>query len=428
MNISRRELLRAGVGATAASAALPAQEFVRDEGQSGSKLPPAFDGIRPLGDRVRPVTAQEFQGRIEKAQRLMTQTKPDFAALYLTPGTSLAYFSGIRWDLSERLMALVVPRSGDPLAVCPGFEEGRLREKLQWPIEVRVWQEDESPYGVIAKWLAERGIRTGRVAVEETTRYVFFDGLRQAASNLEFVSGDPITHACRARKSDHELELMRLACSATFDVYKATFASLREGITQRQVATMMAQGFSKMGLTGYGLVLFGPAAALPHGTREEQTLKEGEGVLIDGGCEVEGYQSDVTRTSSLGKASDKLQRAFETVRKAQDAALAAAIAGHECGTVDDAARAVVTQAGFGPGYKYFTHRLGHGLGMDGHEYPYLVRGSHILLEAAMTFSDEPGIYVPGDYGLRCEDDMVIQESGGAQLLTPYFQQSLDQPI
>jgi Xaa-Pro dipeptidase len=322
----------------------------------------------------------------------------------------------------------MIPREGASLMICPGFEEGRLREQLRWPIELRVWQEDESPYALVAKWLTERGIRTGRVGVEETTKFVFFDGLRQAAPSLEYASGNPVTVGCRAQKSEHELELMRLACSVTFDVYKATFASLREGMTQSEVSKMISRAYQKMGLEGYGIVLFGPAASLPHGTREEQVLREGAGVLIDGGTRVEGYESDVTRTSALGKPPDKLQRAFEIVRKAQDAALAAAIAGRECGSVDDAARKVIVDAGFGPGYKYFTHRLGHGIGMDGHEAPYLVRGNQTILKPRMTFSDEPGIYVAGDYGLRCEDVMVIGESGEAKLLTPGFAPSLETPI
>jgi Xaa-Pro dipeptidase len=264
--------------------------------------------------------------------------------------------------------------------------------------------------------------------VEETTRYTFFDRMRLAAPSLNFVSADPITIGCRAQKSPHELEFMRLACAATFDVYKALFASLKEGLTQRQVGGLLEQGFEKMGLQGEALVLFGPSAALPHGTREEQILREGMGVLIDGGTQIEGYPSDITRTGVLGKPTEKLQRAFEIVRGAQDAALAAAVAGHECGSVDDAARKVITDAGFGPNYKYFTHRLGHGIGLDEHEWPYLVRGNKTILKPNMTFSNEPGIYVVGEYGLRCEDDMVIAESGPAQLLTAGFQPSLEKPI
>ena len=180
-------------------------------------LPPAFDKMQALGGRVKPIRVDELQGRIAHAQKLMTNASPRFDSMYVTSGTTMAYFVGTPWGLSERIVALMIPREGDPLMICPGFEEGRLREQLRWPIEVRVWQEDESPYALLAKWLAERGIRTGRVGVEETTRYVFFDGLRQAAPSLEYASGNPVTVGCRAQKSEHELELMRLACSVTCD-------------------------------------------------------------------------------------------------------------------------------------------------------------------------------------------------------------------
>jgi Xaa-Pro dipeptidase len=391
-------------------------------------LPPAFASLKPLGDRVKPIRADELQGRITHAQQLMTDAKPRFEALYVTPSTTLVYYTGIHWWPSERILALLIPRQGNPLVVSPAFEEGRLREQMRWPIEIRVWQEDESPYALVEKWFAERGIRTGQIGTEETTRYVFFDGLRHAGTSLDYLSGDPITVGCRAQKSEHELELMRLACSATFDVYKATFTSLREGMTQREVADWVVRGYAQMGLRGEASVFFGPSSALPHGSREEQILREGVGVMIDDGTTVEGYQSDVTRMGVLGKPPEKLQHAFEIVRNAQNAAVAAAVAGHECGSVDDAARKVITDAGFGPGYKYFSHRLGHGIGMDGHEWPYLVRGNRTILKPGMTFSNEPGIYVVGDYGLRCEDDMVISESGAAELLTRGFQPSLENPI
>jgi len=434
MTISRRKVLQAASLASigAATAATLASSSLRgapaQQNPSASSLPPAFASLKPLGDRVKPIRPEEYQQRVALAQKLMTDAKPQFQALYITPGTSLFYFAGIRWWPSERILALLIPRQGDPFLVCPAFEEGRLREQLHWPIEIRTWQEDDSPFAVAAKGLVDRGVTQGQVGVEETTRYTFFDRMRLAAPSLTFVSADPITIGCRVQKSDHELEFMRLACAATFDVYKALFASLREGMTQREVGHMLERGFAKMNLEGDALVLFGPSAALPHGTREEQTLREGMGVLIDGGTVIEGYPSDITRTGVLGKPTAQLQRAFEIVRGAQDAALAAAVAGHECGSVDDAARKVISDAGFGPNYKYFTHRLGHGIGLDEHEWPYLVRGNKTILKPGMTFSNEPGIYVVGEYGLRCEDDMVIAESGPAQLLTAGFQPSLEKPI
>src|SRR5580658_10903453 len=433
MRFSRRDLFKTAAlalgGVTVRTAFSRSGLEQRPTEQAAEQpLPPAFASLKPLGDRVKPIRAEELQARVAHAQQLMTDSKPRFEALYVTPGTTLVYYTGIHWWPSERILAFLVPRQGDPLLVTPAFEEGRLREQMRWPVEVRVWQEDESPYPIIEKWLAERGIRTGQVGVEATTRYVFFDGLHRAATSLDYTSGDPITVGCRAQKSAHELELMRLACSATCDVYKAVFASLREGMTQREVSELATRGYARMGLQGEASVFFGPSSALPHGSREEQVLREGVGVMIDDGTTVEGYQSDVTRMGVLGKPPEKLQHAFEIVRNAQNAALAAAVAGHQCGSVDDAARKVITDAGFGPGYKYFSHRLGHGIGMDGHESPYLVRGNRTILEPGMTFSNEPGIYVVGDYGMRCEDDMVIAESGEAQLLTPGFQPSLETPV
>jgi Xaa-Pro dipeptidase len=426
MPISRRTLLTTGLkaGALFATASPGAAASQRD-------LPAAFDALKPIGDRVRPITTAEFQGRIQLAQRLMTEAKPPFAALYLTPGSSLYYYTGIRWALTERLLAMVIPRQGDPAIVCPAFEEARLRELLPGSVgslEVRAWQEDEDPSTLAAQWLRERGLRTGRIAIEETTRFTFYDALRRAAPALEYVSGDPVTIGCRARKSTHELELMRLACEATFDVYRAVFSSLREGMTQRDIAALVAQGFQRMGLSGGALVLLGEWAALPHGTTQPQRLAAGQVVLIDGGTSVEGYASDVTRCTVLGKPADKLRRAFDTVRKAQDAALATARRGRLAGSVDDAARAVITMAGYGKDYATFTHRVGHGIGLDGHEHPYLVRGSKVVLEPGMTFSNEPGIYVRGDFGLRLEDDMVIAEEGSAQLLTSGFSPSLEHPM
>jgi len=391
-------------------------------------LPPAFSALKPLGSRAHPIAADEFYGRLQHAQKLMSELAPKYDALFFAPGTSLYYFTGVRWGISERLLALVLPHAGKPILVVPAFEEGRLREKLQFPAEVRVWQEDDSPTKIAAAALGDRGIRTGRVGVEETASFTFLDHLRGAAPGFEYVSADPVTIACRERKSAHELELMRLACAATCDVFRAVFASLKEGMSQEDIGKLVEGGFSKMGLHGGALVLLGASAALPHGTIKPQKLNDGEVVLIDGGCTVDGYQSDVTRTGIFGKAPEKVARVYEIVRKAQDAALDAARSGRLSGTVDDAARKVITDAGYGPDYKYFTHRLGHGIGLDGHEHPYLVRGSKTVLEPGMTFSNEPGIYIPGEFGMRCEDDMVIAADGPAQLLTPGFPVSLDKPL
>ena len=297
-----------------------------------------------------------------------------------------------------------------------------------YPAEVRVWQEDESPSKLIASALTDRKINGGRIGIEERLPFTFYEHIREATPGCTLVSADAVTIGCRAIKSNHELELMRLACEATIAVYREVFGSLKEGMTQDDIGKMISAGFGKMELRGDALVLIGASAALPHGSKMPQKLKDGDVVLIDGGCVVEGYESDVTRTGVFGKPTGKVQQVYEIVRKAQDAALDAARAGKLSGTVDDAARAVITTAGDGPDYKFFTHRLGHGIGLDGHEHPYLVRGSKTVLAPGMTFSNEPGIYIPGEFGVRCEDDMVITSDGPAQLLTAGFQVSLEKPL
>jgi Xaa-Pro dipeptidase len=421
--LTRRQLLRS----TAAIAALaPASTFA--QANNDRALRPSFPALKPLNTRVRPISQAEYQERVARAQQLLAEQRPQLDALFVAPGTSLFYFTGVHWWPSERLLGLLILRKGEPLVVCPGFEEARLREQLRIPAEVQVWQEDESPTKLAASALADRGLRTARIGVEEATMFTFYDHLRQAAHGLEFTSADPVTIACRGVKSAHELELMHLACEATCDVYRAVFASLKEGMSQGDVSALVEAGYAKMGLRGDAMVLFGAAAALPHGTTKPQTLREGDVVLIDDGCKVEGYCSDVTRTGIFGKPTEKIQRAFEIVRKAQDAALDAARKGRLSGTIDDAARGVITAAGYGPDYKFFTHRLGHGIGLDGHEHPYLVRGSKTTLMPGMTFSNEPGLYIPGEFGVRCEDVMVIAEDGAAQLLTPEFQVSLEKPL
>ena len=422
---TRRNFLQ--LSAAAAPALLLQMPQTESAGKQ-SELPPAFANLKPLGDRVHPIQPSEFLARLAHAQDRMASAKPAYSALFLAPGTGLYYFTGIHWGLSERLLALIIPKTGQPILIVPAFEEGRLRERLKFPIEIRTWQEDQSPTKIAADALADRAIRTGQLGVEETVGFSFYDHFRHAAPGFDFVSADPITIACRARKSPQELDLMRAACDATFDVFTAVFASLKEGLSQADIAKMVEDGFAKMNLQGAALTLIGESAALPHGTQKPRTLQSGDLVLIDGGCKLEGYESDVTRTGAFGTPAKQAVEVFEIVRRAQNAALDAARAGKLSGTVDDAARKVITDAGYGPDYKFFTHRLGHGLGLDGHEHPYLVRASTTTLEPGMTFSNEPGIYIPGHFGLRCEDDMVIAPDGPAKLLTRGFQASLEKPL
>ena len=362
--------------------------------------------------QARPITADERRARVEKARKLMVDQKID--ALMLCQGTSLVYFTSIRWGGGERLFSAIIPAKGEPFFVCPAFEEDRAREQIalgpfKGTADVRTWHEHESPYELVAKGLRDRGITTGRVGVEETVDFVFSNGVARAARGLEVVSGTPITAGCRMIKDAHELELMQLASDVTLKAYEAAYKALKEGMTQNDFARLVSQAHSQLGFNGSAGVQVGEFSALPHGSITPQTVREGTILLIDGGCNVEGYQSDLSRTFVLGKPTDKMKRVFEIERRAQDAALAAAKPGVPCENVDAAARKVIVDAGYGPDYKFFTHRVGHGIGMDGHEWPYLVRGNTLPLAPGMTFSDEPGIYIRGEFGVRLEDDMVITQ-------------------
>lgn len=398
--------------------------------QPGEALPPSIAALQSQKDRARPITTEERRARMEHARRLMREQSLD--AIMLTGGTSMVYYANIRWGLSERLLAVVLPRNGEPFVVCPAFEEERAREQAATgPLggagtEFLTWQEDENPYALVASGLRARGAASGRVGMEETVRFVFADGVAHAAPALQVVSATPVTAGCRGVKDLHELELMRLANHVTLAAYEATWKALHDGMTQQDVARLIAAAHQKLGFSGGASVQTGPYSALPHGSATPQVIHEGTILLLDGGCSVEGYSSDISRTFVLGKATDKMKRVFEIEHRAQSAALAAARPGVPCEAVDAAARTVITDAGYGPGYKYFTHRVGHGIGMDGHEWPYLVKGNTLPLQAGMTFSDEPGVYIRGEFGVRLEDDMMITENG-AELFTPQSP-SLEDPF
>jgi Xaa-Pro dipeptidase len=378
--------------------------------------------------QARPVTVDERRARVEKACRLMASAGMD--GLLLAGGTSLVYFAGVRWWISERFFGIVVPAKGAPFVVCPAFEEDRAHEQLALgpfgDAEVRTWHEDEDPYAIVGSALRNRGIGTGKLGVEETTRFVFSDGIAKAAPALTLVSGTPVTSGCRGVKDAHEIELMRLAAQVTIKAYEAAWRAIQPGMTQADFGRMVSQAHQQLGFQGSAGVQVGEYSALPHGSSTPQVLREGTILLIDGGCSVEGYSSDISRTFVIGKATDRMKQVFDVTRRAQDAALAAARPGVPCEAVDAAARKVITDAGFGPDYKYFTHRLGHGMGMDGHEWPYLVRGNTVPLAPGMTFSNEPGIYIRGEFGVRVEDDMLITENG-AELFTKQSP-SLEQPF
>ena len=395
---------------------------------SEADLPPSIARLVSWADRARPITTEERAGRVENAKRLMRAQ--GMSALAMCGGTSLVYFTNVRWGGGERLFSVVVPVEGDAFVVCPAFEEDRAREQLALgPLggsQVYTWEEHESPYERVAQGLRDRGITSGRLGAEETMQFRFSNGIATAAPAIDVVDATPVTAGCRGVKDDHEIELMKLANEVTLTAYKATYHAMEEGMTQGDVGALISAAHARLGFTGGASVQTGEWSALPHGSITPQVIREGTILLIDGGCGVEGYRSDMSRTFVLGQPTDIMRERFEIELEAQTAAHAAAGPGVLPEDVDAAARKVIEDAGYGPGYTYFTHRVGHGIGMDGHEWPYLVQGNQTPLVKGNTFSDEPGIYVPGEFGVRLEDCMYITDDG-AELFTPQSP-SLDDPF
>ena len=412
--MDRRRFFSTGAAA-AALAGLGTNRALADEGADKAKI--HFDAatVKAMRDRIKPIAADEYQARQENARRLMKENGLD--AVFVEGGTALAYFTGLRWWLSERLFAMVLPQKGEPFFIAPKFEEGRAREKLGKEVKFYTWEEHEKPIERIRQGMQDRGLLTAKLGIEETVRYYAVEQLQQKLSTLTLSSAMPVTAGCRSVKSKHEVELMQVANDITAQVYRQVQRELRAGMSETELAGIVSARYAEFGVEGDALVLFGEASAYPHGLTRDVQLKDGDVVLIDGGCKVEGYGSDITRTMALGKPSDKMQRVFEIVRGAQDAGLKAARPGVAAEKVDAAARSFIADHGYGPGYKYFTHRLGHGIGMDGHEWYYLVGGNTRPLQAGNMFSNEPGIYIVGEFGIRTEDEMLITEDG-ARLLLP----------
>jgi Xaa-Pro dipeptidase len=376
-------------------------------------VPAPIAALRPMTDGVAAITVDEHRARILRAQGLMRAGGPD--AIVLASGTGLGYFTGAEWGLSERFFGAVITREGDPAWVTPAFEKARALEQIRIGGDVRAWEEHESPSALVASILRERQA-TGRIGIEETMPFMFADEIGAALPAAKVVSATPVTAGCRMIKDAHELALMRRAGEITVRAFRAVFQSLREGLTQPEASALAAEAHRRLGMKGGALVLFGADAAFPHGTTRPQPLRRGEVVLIDGGGRLHGYASDITRTGVFGAVpTERQRRLWDVVRRAQQAAFDAARPGAEAQAVDAAARRVVDEAGLGPDYRLFTHRVGHGIGMDGHEWPYLVRGNRTLLRPGMCFSDEPGIYIPGEMGVRLEDIIFITETGAENM-------------
>lgn len=392
-------------------------------------LPVPILALKDRSGEAQPITPQERARRHDRARELMGEFGLD--AILMTTGASLYYFTGAHWGQSERLFAYVLPRAAAPFIVCPAFERDHLAEILPRFPEAETtltyqWQENEDPFTILRRGFQEVNITTGTVGLDDQVSFGFANAIAHACPALKLTSGRSVIMGCRSVKSPAEIALLRLANQITLDVYRAVYQSCKPGDTNHRVEELISAGYARSGVHGEGSCNVGVASASPHGSALPQTIHEHEIVTVDDGCTVEGYTSDMTRTWVYGTATAEQQKVFATVHAAQSAALAAARPGVEMQAVDAAARHVITEAGYGPNYDAFLHRLGHGIGLDMHEWPYLVGGNKALLKAGMTFSDEPGIYMHGKYGIRVEDCMVITENG-AELFTPQSP-SLEQPF
>ena len=418
MRTSRRQFLSyAGLATLAAITAPPAWAV------------DSAAGLTSMAGGAKPITVAERLARLAKARSLMRAQ--GISALLIEAGSSLLYFTGIDWWRSERLTAAVIPAEGELLIVTPGFEEPSIRESLAVPGTVRVWQEDESPIALIRDFLRAQKLDKGVIGIEETVRFFAVDGLRQALPDATIQSGAPVVRGCRMIKSPAELALMQLAADIQIAAYRHVAKQIERGMSQRDLQALLIAASVALGGENAdgGLILIGESSAYPHGSKTPRRVADGEVILFDATLSVQGYQADISRTMVFGRPADAKQRLlFEQVRHGQDVAMATARAGTPAGKVDDAVRAYYASLGYGPGYKLpgTPHRTGHGIGMDVHEPCYLVHGDPTPLAPGMCFSNEPGIYIPGSFGVRIEDCFHITADGPRFFTDP--PRSIDQPF
>jgi Xaa-Pro dipeptidase len=383
--------------------------------------------LQSLTTAARPISKQERQARLAKVQGLMSEQK--IRALLIEPGSSLEYFTGIQWHRSERTTLAVIPASGSVMVVTPAFEEPSVRETLDVGGDVRPWDEHESPFEKIVQCLRDRSIDSGAIAAESTMRFFIIAGVRQVSASYEVVPADAIVRACRLLKSPAELALMQIANDVTIAALKVVHSQAAKGMTQKDVAELMTKTTVRLGgAPEFSLTLLNDASAYPHGSVKPQAIHEGSVILMDCGCTVFGYQSDISRTWVYGEPTAKQRKVWATVKQGQELALETAKLGTPVGAIDDAVRGFYEKQGWGPGYHLpgLPHRTGHGIGLDGHEPPYLVHGDNTPLAAGMCFSDEPGLYIPGEFGIRLEDCWYMTASG-PKTFTP-LAKSIDDPI
>lgn len=419
MNINKRQFLKA-TGLMAAASPLLACTATRD---ALEKMPQ----LQSITGDVNNIGVPERQARVAKAQALLAQY--DIDALLLEPGSAMSYFTGISWWRSERLTAVVIPAEGDISVITPFFEEPSVRESMSFGDDVRTWHEHENPFALVVAALNDRGIVSGRIALEDTVRYFVADGLQQAAPGFATVSATPVTRGCRMYKSENELKLMHKASEVTLKAYEWVHAQVTVGMTGTQIKTLMNHAQATLGgSNSWSMALVGPASAYPHGTDQEKAIEKGDIVLMDCGCQVNGYQSDISRTFVVGTPDTLQRKVWNEVRKGQQIAFDTATVGTAAGLVDDAVRAWYETLGYGPGYRTpgLSHRTGHGIGMDGHEPVNFVHGESTPLAPGMCFSNEPGIYDFNTFGVRLEDCLYMSRSGPVWFTVP--PDSIDEPL
>ncbi len=408
MSLKRRDFIKLSGAMGIATLAGVSSCATNDNSKSDYADPKKFSHLKPMLDGITPISKEERLQRLQKAQRLMHDY--DIDGIYLEAGTSMFYYLGVRWGNSERMLAAVIPQKGEISYICPAFEEEKLRELITIGSEVRVWEEHESPYKVVAGIFKDREINN-TVGMEERVRFFLYDGIRKEAPGLNFISADKVTRGCRVYKSANEIALMQRAMDITVEAFKATLLYLREGMSQEEFKWHCTAAHKALGVRGGTGIQFGKYTALPHGSKTPQILKEGDVVLMDGGCGVDGYRSDISRTVVFGNASERQREVWEVEREAQQKAFEAAQPGVACEEVDKAARDFLTAKGFGPGYKYLLHRTGHGIGLDVHEWENFVKGNKTPLAPGMCFSNEPMIAIKGEFGVRLEDCLYITDAG-----------------
>jgi Xaa-Pro dipeptidase len=424
MALNRRDFIKLSAGTTAGAALLASCTTPASTAPASSS---PMDKLQSMTKDIVPISKTEREARIAKAQRLMTENKIE--ALYLDGGLGMTYFTGISWGTSERMMAAIIPAKGEVRYVSPAFEAARVQELMTIGNDIRVWEEHESPYKQVALAFKDMGIRSGNIAMEEQVRFFLFDGIRKEASNLNYVSGDPVTIPCRMFKSPAEIALMQRANDITIEAYKVSVAMLEEGMTPEDFDAIATEAHKRLGARGGIDVNFGEASAYPHGSIQQQYLKKGDIIIMDGGCGVGGYRSDISRTIVFGAEPTSRQReVWNQEKESQAAGFAAAKLGDPCENVDIAARKVLTDAGYGPGYKVpgLPHRTGHGIGMNVHEWGNMVLGNKQPLMPGMCFSIEPNISIYGEFGVRLEDCAHMTEEGVKWFSEP--SPSIDKPF